>query len=398
MNDWWVRPQLRSSRHPSAPIAAPLQLSSASSSIEPDHRRVPALWGRSRHESQHHESQQASGDRSWQRRALFGVGMTGAAFSATAGHGLINVDAAIARTTNRPQQTLAPRRSASWNLNAVGAPSAWARGIRGQGQVVAVIDTGIDLTHPDLRRNLWRNRDEIPNNGRDDDGNGFVDDYRGWDFVRNRPRPRDRDGHGTHVAGIIAAADNGVGTTGVAPRARLMPIRILGRNGASDATLARGIRYAVDNGADVINLSLGKPSGAGVSLALRRSLHRARREGVSVVIAAGNERQQGAGRSGEPAFWASTRQLGIAVGATTFENRTASFSNPTGNRQSNWFVVAPGEGIASTFRGGGTRRLSGTSMATPHVAGAVALVRSAAPRLRPGQVARLLMRTASVVE
>ncbi|MEO0408388.1 MAG: S8 family serine peptidase, partial [Cyanobacteria bacterium P01_A01_bin.135] len=289
--------------------------------------------------------------------------------SPTAGYGLINIAAAIARTTRRHPPTPLPSADMRWNLRAVNAPSAWASGARGQGQVVAVIDTGVDLNHPDLRRNLWRNRDEIPGNGVDDDRNGFVDDHRGWDFVRHRPRPQDSNGHGTHVAGIIAAADNGKGTTGVAPLARIMPIRVLGPNGADDVTLARGIRYAVRNGANVINLSLGGEPGMRVSPVVRRSLHLARRRGVSVVLAAGNERRAGAIRSGEPAFWAATRRLGIAVGATTIANRTADFSNPTGNSRFNWFVVAPGKGVTSTFLGGRVTTLSGTSMAVPHVAG-----------------------------
>lgn len=264
--------------------------------------------------------------------------------------------------------------------------------------MVAVIDTGVDLTHRDLRGNFWRNRDEIAGNGIDDDGNGFVDDRRGWDFVRNRDRLRDRSGHGTHVAGIIAAKDNGIGSTGVAPRAKIMPIRVLGPRGTNGQTLARGIRYAVDNGADVINLSLGSLPGTGVAPVVKRSLRLARRSGVSVVIAAGNERLSfGATRAGEPAFWAATHRLGLAVGAVNRNSDMADFSNPTGNRRFNWFVVAPGVRIASTFRGGGTARLSGTSMATPHVAGAIALLKSADSKATPGQIAQALIRTASPI-
>ncbi len=131
---------------------------------------------------------------------------------------------------------------------------------------------------------------------------------------------------------------------------------------------------------------------------LKRSLRLAKRRGVSVVVAAGNERDElGATQPGEPAFWAATHRLGIAVGAIDRDYRIASFSNPTGNRRSNWFVVAPGVTIPSTFPGNQTGLLSGTSMATPHVAGAIALLKSANPRLSPVQVATALTRTAAPV-
>ncbi len=122
-----------------------------------------------------------------------------------------------------------------------------------------MVDTGVDYTHPDLDGNIWTNSREIAGNGVDDDGNGYVDDVHGWDFVGNDNAPLDADGHGTHVSGTIAAENNGVGITGVAYNAKIMPVRVLDENGSgTNAAIAAGIRYAADNGARVINLSLGE--------------------------------------------------------------------------------------------------------------------------------------------
>ena len=347
-------------------------------------------------------------------------------FSFAYGHGLIDAEAAVraaldlgsgaasksaqANTQLDADQSSNSVPSDQWNLGQVKAPATWTQGIRGQGVVVAVIDSGVSINHPDLASNLWRNPGEIPQNGIDDDGNGFVDDVRGWDFIQNDALPRDASLHGTHVAGIVAAADNDIGITGVAPDASIMPVRVLNRNGSGTARgVAKGIRYAVRNGADVINLSLGAPPGAGVSRVLRRAIRFAHRKGVVVAIAAGNERTDlGTTQAGEPAFWAATRNLAIAVGAVNREREVASFSNPTGNRAVNSFVVAPGVDIDSlaalwlrnAFGSANVDlieplSLSGTSMATPHVAGVAALMLSANPNLTPDQVSQIITETAN---
>ena len=150
-----------------------------------------------------------------------------------------------------------------WSLaddSLLGVQSAWDVSTGGS-TVVAVIDTGADLTHPDLRDNLWRNPREIPGNGIDDDGNGFVDDVNGADFVNRDGDPSDDNGHGTHVAGILAArGGNRVGVTGVAQRARLMVLKALGADAVGSAeTMAEAVRYAVANGAKVINMSVSGP-------------------------------------------------------------------------------------------------------------------------------------------
>ena len=133
-----------------------------------------------------------------------------------------------------------------------------------------MIDSGVQLNHPDLVDSIWENTDEILGDGIDNDGNGYVDDRFGWDFIGNDNNPTDSNSHGTHVAGIIAAANNGSGATGVAPDAQIMPIRVLGQSGAgSNRAVASGIYYAVDNGADIINLSLGGSFSSQIRTALQ---------------------------------------------------------------------------------------------------------------------------------
>ena len=145
-----------------------------------------------------------------------------------------------------------------WNVNAINAPESWAEGHTGDGVTVAVIDSGVDSNHADLVNQIWVNPSEIPGNGIDDDQNGYVDDVKGWDFIGNDNSALDRNGHGTHVAGTIAAGHNGFGASGVAPDATIMPVRVLdGRGYGTDSAVAAGIRYAAANGADIINLSLG---------------------------------------------------------------------------------------------------------------------------------------------
>jgi hypothetical protein len=246
-----------------------------------------------------------------------------------------------------------------WNLNAINAPEAWARGYTGQGAVVAVIDTGVDLNHPELVNQLWVNPGEIAGNGLDDDHNGFIDDLNGWDFVDNDRLPEDGNGHGTHVAGTIAAARNGIGSTGVAYGADIMAIRVLDNNGSgTDADVAAGIRYAAANGADIINLSLG----GGYSSSIFSAIQYAQQRNVLVVAAAGNE---SAADPGYPAQHSATLNNVLSVGAHSSSNTIASFSNDVGSGGAVQ-VDAPGVSIYSSYRGGGTASLSGTSMATPH--------------------------------
>jgi subtilisin family serine protease len=323
-----------------------------------------------------------------------------AGFDFNSGYGLIDAASAVARATGRDRPFRAVRDLSGkrfWGINRVNAPESWAQGHTGEGVVVAVLDTGVDFRHPDLRRNIWRNRDEIPNNGIDDDRNGYIDDVRGWNFAFNDNNTMDYEGHGTHVAGTIAAVRNQFGATGVAPDAEIMPVSVLGGWGLNyqqfDRSIARGIRYAVRNGADIITMSLGNYPGEPTLRRTRAALRFARRQNVVVTMASGNERQDfGAIRPIQPADF-SKNDLGIAVGAIAHDNQMADFSTPAGRRQMDFFV-APGVNIFSTLPWG-YGFYSGTSMATPHVAGVAALMLSANPSLTPAQVERILRQTST---
>jgi subtilisin family serine protease len=268
-----------------------------------------------------------------------------------------------------------------WGLQTTHAASAWDTS-RGDGVIVAVIDTGVLYTHPDLKNNVWKNPREIPNNRIDDDGNGYVDDVYGWDFVLNRKNPTDWHGHGTHVAGTIAATgNNGIGVVGMAWGARVMALRGLNARGIGYVSnLAKAIVYAAQNGADVLNNSWG---GGFPSLTIGDAVTTAVSLGAIVVFAAGNS--DSPCDSGVLTGDATDPRV-IAVAATTPDDQRAGFSN----HGSAISVAAPGVNVLSLAgpgRVGGKRVgaryrvLSGTSMAAPHVAGLTALLLSAMPRL-----------------
>jgi serine protease len=284
----------------------------------------------------------------------------------------------IARTSNDPGL------GTLWGMNNTGqggglsdadidAPEAWNTSVGTGSTVVAVIDTGIDYNHPDLAANMWRNPREVPGNGRDDDGNGFRDDVYGYDFANNDGNPMDDNGHGTHVAGTIGAVgDNGIGVAGVNWHARIMALKFLDASGSgymSDAV--RALNYAVANGARVVNNSYG---GGGYDPAMASTISNARSRGVIVVAAAGNDGTNNDANPVYPANYAGDNVLTVA--ATDRSDRIASFSN---FGRTSVDIAAPGVGIYSTLPNGKYGTFSGTSMATPHVAGALALVWDAHP-------------------
>ncbi|CCH95670.1 Similar to tr/Q3M5S2/Q3M5S2_ANAVT Peptidase S8 and S53 [Microcystis aeruginosa PCC 9432] len=327
--------------------------------------------------------------------ATSGGGGTG--FNSTYGYGLVNAAAAVAQAISQPTFADVPNLGGNnWGNDMVNAPEAWARGYTGQGVTVAVIDSGVDISHQDLSNNIWGNTGEIAGNGIDDDGNGYIDDINGWNFGvgqnNNNVLPGTNSsgqGHGTHVAGTIAAANNGIGMTGVAYNSRIMAIRMgdvdsQGRftNGGN---LAQAIRYAVDNGARVINMSLGWSD----STALRDALAYAASRNVITVSAAGNSSLSS---PGTPAYYAT--QYGLSVGAVDSSRTIASFSNRAGTNSSMQHVMAPGVSVYSTVPGNGYGLKSGTSMAAPHVAGVVALMLGANPNLTHAQVRSILTSSA----
>jgi thermitase len=259
------------------------------------------------------------------------------------------------------------------------AAEAWDA-IVGGGTVVAVIDTGIDGGHPDLAAAGWRNAGESGSgretNGIDDDLNGRVDDWRGWDFVADDANPADENGHGTHVAGTVGAQrGNGIGVAGVAHGTQLMPLRVLDADGTgSVADVILAYAYAASEGADIVNLSLGSSS---FSRAERDAI--AAFPGMLFVAAAGNGGSDGVGDNNnlDPEYpCAYVLPHVVCVGASDNRDQLASFSN---YGSLSVHLVAPGVSIASTLPGGGYGWSSGTSMATPHVTGAAALLWAAAP-------------------
>ena len=249
---------------------------------------------------------------------------------------------------------------------------AWLTAKGSRNVIVAVVDTGIEVNHPDLVNNIWRNETEAAGRaGVDDDGNGFVDDVYGWDFANNRPNGIDDNRHGTHCAGIIGAELNGIGVVGVAQRVRMMPLKFLDRNGSgtTDAAVA-AINYAVANGAKIISNSWG---GGGRSELLNQAIQNAINRGVIVIAAAGNDSSNNDSTATYPANYSGV----LAVASTDQFDRLSSFSN-FGTRLVE--IAAPGSNILSTVTRGSWAELSGTSMATPQVAGAMALALS----IRPG--------------
>lgn len=309
-------------------------------------------------------------------------------YSSVNGYGLINAASAVAKGIN--QNTFADVANLggnNWGADLIKAPEVWAKGYTGQGVVVAVLDTGVDRNHSDLSANIWKNTKEIAGNGIDDDGNGYADDVFGWNTVNNNNSTLDVQGHGTHVAGTIAGVRNSFGVTGIAYNAKIMPVKVLGDDGyGSFSGIAKGIRYAADNGAHVINMSLGASVG---NSELEAAVQYAHNKGVVVVMAAGND---GGLQPGFPARYAD--RWGIAVGAVDINKSMASFSNRAGSNLALAYVTAPGVNIYSTLPGNSYVSYSGTSMATPHVAGVAALMLSANRNLTPAQVRQILTQTA----
>ncbi|MBQ8226606.1 MAG: S8 family serine peptidase [Bacteroidaceae bacterium] len=280
-----------------------------------------------------------------------------------------------------------PLYSMQWGLPAIGMPQLWQKPIvSSKRPVIAILDTGVDITHPDLVDNIWTNAHESEGEEEvDDDGNGYADDLHGYDFVNQTGRLGDWNGHGTHCAGIAAAVgNNGIGITGANPDALIMPITVMQSDGTGDvATIIKGIDYAVANGADVISMSFG---GYAHSIAEEQALAKAYTHAV-LVAAAGNDcRNINHGRCsvcqqvGSPMFPAAFTFV-LGVEATDNAGARASFSNfdddgpvlsKFGEEQLyNYELRAPGVGIMSTYPGGKYKQLNGTSMACPMVAGGI---------------------------
>ena len=250
---------------------------------------------------------------------------------------------------------------------------------------VGVIDTGVDYNHPDLAANVWTNPGEIPGNNIDDDHNGYVDDVHGYDFANNDGDPFDDNGHGTHTSGTIAAVgNNNVGVVGVNWNAKIVAIKFLSASGSgSTAGAISGVQYAITVGVKLTSNSWG---GGGFSQALLDAINAAGAAGQLFVAAAGNSSQNTDATPSYPASY-DTPYI-ISVAATDHNDNLASFSNYGATTVD---LGAPGVNILSTLPGNSYGLLSGTSMATPHVAGVVALAMGRFPAVPPLQIKTLLL-------
>lgn len=284
-----------------------------------------------------------------------------------------------------------PAINKNWGLNSTEAQHAWRLTRGSRDIIVAVIDTGIDVHHPDLKNNLWVNTAE--KNGKkgvDDDGNGYIDDIYGFNFVHNNGDVTDSHGHGTHIAGIIGAeGGNGIGISGVAPRVSLMALKYYdpqapGLNNLNNTVKA--IDYAVKNGAHIINYSGG---GLESSPEEQAAIDRARRQGVLFVAAAGNERSNSDVKGYYPANYDLPNI--ISVTAIDKEQNVLSTSNWGANSVD---LAAPGNDIYSTLPGGKYGTSTGTSQATAFVSGVAALIMAHNPELRHAdRIAKYLTQT-----
>src|SRR4051794_2347284 len=273
----------------------------------------------------------------------------------------------------------------------IGAERAWGVTTGKKSVVVGVIDTGIDAAHPDLAANMWVNPGENCSgcriDGIDNDHNGYVDDWRGWDFINNDNNPADDNGHGTHVAGTIGAVgNNGAGVTGVNWNVQLMPLKFIGADGTGDvAGAVAALRYATAMGVRITNNSWGDTE---YSQALYDAIADANAHGDLFVAAAGND---GTNSDTAPTYPADFDLPNIiSVGASDSTDHLAYFSN---YGQSSVDLAAPGVSIYSTWPGKAYKSESGTSMASPHVAGAAALALAAHPAATADTIKALLLRT-----
>jgi subtilisin family serine protease len=298
-------------------------------------------------------------------------------------------DVVLRKSTTPDDPDLVREYALGSGTGSISAPAAWD--IRTSCAKVATLDSGAQYSHPDLKANIWHNPHEIKGNDKDDDHNGYIDDYYGVNIPKGRDSATDDDGHGTHVAGIIGGhGNNATGISGTCWRVSIVAVRFMdsrGRGSTSDAVA--GMAYAIHAGAKVINCSFGASTS---SRSLHDEIADAKAKGVLVVVAAGND---GADLAADPSYPASyTDGNIISVAATTADDTLASFSNYDAKAVD---LAAPGDSIFSTYPTSGYRVLSGTSMAAPFVTAAAAMLRAKDSHLSSTQIRQRLLATVDPV-
>lgn len=319
---------------------------------------------------------------------------------ATPGIAFVEPDFAINRTLF-PND---PSFSQLWGLHNTGqssgladadidAPEAWDKTTGSRSVIIGVIDSGIDVNHPDLAANIWRNPGEIAGNGIDDDANGYVDDVTGWDFASNDNNPEDGNGHGTHVAGTIGAVGNdGRGVAGVNWQVSLLPLKFLDASGSGSTSGAiAAINYATalrNRGVNIVatNNSWG---GGGFSSGLQTAIQNHANAGILFVAAAGNDSANNDTTASYPANYPISNIISVA--ALDRSDRLASFSNYGATKV---HIGAPGVSIYSTTPNNQYATYSGTSMATPHVTGVAGLLAAANPQATAAEIRSAILQSA----
>ncbi|MES1164231.1 MAG: S8 family serine peptidase, partial [Verrucomicrobiota bacterium] len=281
-----------------------------------------------------------------------------------------------------------------WGMTKISAPAAWDITTGSKEVLVAVSDTGIDYNHADLSANVWTNPGEIAGNGKDDDGNGYVDDVHGYDFANSDGDPMDDNGHGSHVSGTIGGvANNGMGVAGLNWNVKIQAVKFLAANGSGSTWAgAQTILYAAKMKARVVNASWGCLGPGCYASYLEEAIKTLEQGGGIFIVAAGNNANNNNSYPAYPANYAVPSL--VAVAATDSNDALASFSNYGATVV---HVAAPGVGILSTVKGGGYASWNGTSMAAPHVAGAAALMVALRPDATPAEIKQKLIETCDPV-
>lgn len=297
-------------------------------------------------------------------------------------------------TSNEPSEFSS---ALHWHLDQVKAPDAWGFSTGSDEVVVAVIDTGCFIGHPDLVDNIFVNKGEIPENGIDDDNNGFVDDVNGWDFLDDDTNPDDETGHGTHVSGITGArGNNGIGTSGASWNVKVLPLKVGDNTGLSSSSIAEALRYVSklkQDGVNVVATNNSYGSNAPNNVA-RSEIQKHEDIGVLFVAAAGNNGEDidAQGNSQYPAGFPESNIISVA---NSTQGDDLSFGSNYG--LSSVDIAAPGQEVYSTYNDGGYEFLTGTSMSSPLVAGALALLAAHEPNLTSSELRQRLFDTAEPI-